>query len=150
MRDACHKRNTLLFEIKKENYPMSLKIKIRKEQCEGVPEIVSSTFTTEIIRINTMRLEKLMELKIQALLTRREIRDAFDIEFLVSKGVKLPANLQILKNVVTIIKSFKPADYKVKLGSILEENLRSYYTKENFKLLLTKIHSKMFILQRMP
>jgi hypothetical protein len=78
--------------------------------------------------------------KVEALLDRGEIRDAFDIEFLLRKGISLP---KITKERQVLLKdkvsSFRMNDFKVKLGSLIEDEMRHYYVKNHFRYLLEKI-----------
>ena len=77
-----------------------------------------------------------MKNKIQAFLDRREIRDCFDIEFLLRRGIELPPltlkECNALQNKISL---FKNSDFKVKLGSILEKDLRDYYVENKFSFL---------------
>ena len=60
---------------------------------------VSAARYTKQVIVRTLTLEQMMKNKIDALLDRHEIRDAFDIEFLLRSGVLLPdlANDQIVQ-----------------------------------------------------
>jgi hypothetical protein len=87
----------------------------------------------------TPSLHEIMSSKIEAFLNRSEIRDVFDIEFLLKKGVELKAPAEKLEKLLYGINSLSKKDYSVKLSSILEPEERKYYTKENFKILLMKI-----------
>jgi hypothetical protein len=81
-----------------------------------------------------------MKNKTAALFARREIRDAFDMEFLMRLGIglpKLPAKKT--KELVRIIDGFTAQDFKVKLGSVLETDMRSYYVQNKFTLLRQKL-----------
>ena len=94
---------------------------------------VSAARYTKQVIVRTLTLEQMMKNKIDALLDRHEIRDAFDIEFLLRSGVLLPdlANDQIVQ-MKQRLAGFKENDFKVKLGSILEGDLRSYYIQNRF------------------
>lgn len=76
-----------------------------------------------------------MVAKIDAFLMRKEIRDVFDIEFLLRRGIKLPEDKNILTRLLNQVEKLPRRDYTVKLGSILEDTDRQYYIKENFKYL---------------
>ena len=85
-----------------------------------------------------------MENKIQAFLDRGEIRDCFDIEFLLRKGVVLPPGvsgkrIELRKKIAR----FKDVDFKVKLGSILEKDMRNYYVKNRFGFLEEKLAAQI-------
>jgi hypothetical protein len=69
-----------------------------------------------------------------------EIRDPFDIEFLLRKGIVLPHmdNKQI-SAIIKRIDSFTEQDFKVKLGSILTGEKRNYNIQNKFSLLKEKL-----------
>ena len=80
------------------------------------------------------------QFKIEAFLDRGEIRDCFDIEFLLRRGVELPVlagrqSIEFRKKLA----SFKDRDFKVKLGSILENDTRNYYSAQRFRFLEEKL-----------
>jgi len=89
--------------------------------------------------VRTLSLQEMMSSKIETFLSRREIRDVFDIEFLIKKGIELKASKEELERLLDGINSLSKKDYSVKLGSILGSEQRKYYTKENFKILIMKI-----------
>lgn len=144
MRDSAHKFHTLLYEIKSKEYPRSLKIEIRKEKkkIETRQSIAYSNNSTLQILLRTVSLEDMMKSKIEAFLERKEIRDVFDIEFLFKRGVALNAPLVKLKKLLAGISALTKKDYQVKLGSLLEDEKRQYYTNENFKILKAAIEEK--------
>jgi hypothetical protein len=84
-----------------------------------------------------------MKANLEALLDRREIRDAFDIEFLVKKGVGLPAAAGDLKKALAVIDSFSKKDYTAKLGSLLESEERRYYATAGFKILKMSLQDRL-------
>ena len=114
--DSQIKHYTLLFELRSALYPKRLKIEIRREirDCDFQEKIAFSKFTT--------------------------IRDSFDIEFLLRRGVGLPNFNKIqLNQFQKKLKGFKEIDFKVKLGSILESGIREYYFTNRFKYLEEKL-----------
>uniref|UniRef100_A0A832DIA6 Nucleotidyl transferase AbiEii/AbiGii toxin family protein n=1 Tax=Ignavibacterium album TaxID=591197 RepID=A0A832DIA6_9BACT len=135
--DSMNKRNTLLFEFKSSSVNRSLKIEIRKEQMDFDWEykIAFSKFTTKQVMVKALTLSQMMKNKFDALLFRKIIRDAFDIEFLLMRGIELPSDKEKLQAALQIINNFKEQDFKVTLGSILDEKERNYYLKNRFKLL---------------
>lgn len=141
IKDSVIKFYTILFEIKSKNYPRKLKIEIRKEKKKFNYEetIIYSKYSNTQILLKTVSLEDMMNFKIDAFLDRGEIRDCFDIEFLLMKGMKLNTQKEILIKLLQKIDSFKKNDYKIKLGSILEEKKRKYYVENNFKILKMKV-----------
>jgi len=135
--DSANKKFTLLFEIKTPSVNRSLKIEIRKEQTEFEWErkIAFSKHTNKQVMVKGLTLRKMMENKFNALLSRKLIRDAFDIEFLLMRGVEIPLDKNKLELALQIIGNFKDQEYKVTLGSILEEKERKYYLENRFKFL---------------
>jgi len=141
IKDAESKFYTMLFEIKSKNYPRSLKIEIRKkvEKVKTEFSIAYSQYSNIQVLVRTPSLQEIMSSKIEAFLNRREIRDVFDIEFLLKKGIDLRASKGKLEKLLQGINSLSTKDYSVKLSSILEPEERKYYTKENFKILLMSL-----------
>jgi predicted nucleotidyltransferase component of viral defense system len=140
--DAQLKYYTLLFEIRSADYPKRLKIEIRKEMkdCDFQERIAYSKFSNKQVILKTHTLEQTMKNKINALLDRNEIRDGFDIEFLLRKGISLPElKKEHLSRLKERVNGFKDRDFKVKLGSILEGDVRKYYIENRFNYLREKI-----------
>ena len=140
--DAWLKHYTILFEIRSETYPKRLKIEIRKEikDCDFMERIAYSKHSNKQVILNTHTLEQTMKNKIAALLDRGEIRDCFDMEFLLRKGVAFPKlKPEELFKITGKLNGFKTRDFKVKLGSILESEMRKHYIKSGFNLLQEKI-----------
>ncbi len=83
-----------------------------------------------------------MKNKIAALMERGEIRDGFDIEFLLRQGIPLP---ELTKNeiskLINRIHAFKAKDFKVKLGSVVESDIRKYYIENSFNFFRQKLPS---------
>ncbi len=64
---------------------------------------------------------------------RGEIRDGFDIEFLLRQGVALPELTENeISKLMNRMDGFKAKDFKVKLGSVLEGDIRKYYIANRF------------------
>jgi len=143
--DSASKKFTLLFEIKTPAVNRSLKIEIRKEQTNFKWErkIAFSKFTNKQVMIKGLTLEQMMTNKFEALLSRKAIRDAFDIQFLLMRGVSLPSEKDVLKNALRVINNFKEQDYKVTLGSILDEKERKFYIANKFSLLVEEINKSL-------
>jgi predicted nucleotidyltransferase component of viral defense system len=143
--DAQNKYYTLLFEIKKTPYHRKLKIEIRKENKESdfQEKIAYSPHSNQQVLLKSFTLEQVMKNKIGALLDRKEIRDVFDIEFLTRKGVDISANYEELKKIKEIIQGFKKRDYYVTLGSLLADDIREHYKKDNFTYLLGIIDERL-------
>jgi hypothetical protein len=142
--DSQIKHYTLLFEFWSASYPKRLKIEIRKEKkdCDFQDKIAFSRFSTKQVVLKAHTLDQTMKNKIKAFLDRGEIRDCFDIEFLLRRGVELPVftdkqTIEFRKRLA----GFKDIDFKVKLGSILENDIRNYYIVNRFSYLEEKLSS---------
>ncbi len=143
--DAENKFYTMLFEIKSKDYPRGLKIEIRKksERVKTEISIAYSKYSNTQVLLRTISLEDVMKSKIEAFLSRKEIRDVFDIEFLLKKGIELKTAKEKLQKLLDGINSLGRKDYSVKLGSILDAEQRRYYMKENFKILVMKVKDEL-------
>jgi hypothetical protein len=140
--DSQIKHFSILVEIRSRNFPKRLKIEIRKEIRDWDIEnkIAYSKYSAKQVLLKVHTLEQSMKNKTAALLSRREIRDAFDMEFLMRRGgglPKLPAKKA--RDLISIIDGFTMRDFKVKLGSVLEADMRSYYVQNRFALLRQKL-----------
>ncbi len=136
--DAQIKRYTILFELRSAQYPRRLKIEIRRElkDCDYQQNIAFSKFSTKQVALKTHTLDQTINNKIEAFLDRGEIRDCFDIEFMVRRGVEIP--LKEEKESIALrkkITNLKKIDFMVKLGSILEDDTREYYVTHRFRFL---------------
>ena len=93
--------------------------------------------------IKSDRIE-MMKNKIEAIIERKEIRDGFDIEFMLRRGINFPElttkRLLQLKNV---IEGFTEKEFKVTLGSVLESDIREYYISNRFGYLLETLSIKI-------
>lgn len=141
VRDAAEKFHTLVFEFRSPDYPRSLKIEIRKgsERLETEQAIAYSPHSTRQVLVQAVTLREMMSLKTTALLDRGEIRDAYDMEFLVKRGIGLAADKMLLDKLLRGINSFTKIDYSVKLGSLLDSEHRAYYREHNFRILKAAI-----------
>ena len=144
--DAQIKRYTMLFELRSARYPKRLKIEIRREwkDCDYQEKIAFSRFSTTQVLVKAHTLEQTITNKIDAFLNRGEIRDCFDIEFLLRRGIELPAKTG--KQIIAFQKKlsrFKDRDFKVKLGSILENDIRNYYITHRFSYLEERLASML-------
>jgi len=142
--DAQMKLNTLLWEIRSKNYPKRLKIEMRREvrRCDSEERIAFSVHSTRQVILKVHTLQETMKNKVEAALNRKDIRDFFDMEFLLRQGVLFCANEDRLKELKRIAGTFKENDYKVTLGSVLDAETRKYYLKNKFAYLLTKINKR--------
>lgn len=141
--DAWIKHYTLVFELRNSAYPRRLKIEIRRkiQNCDYQEKIAFSRFSTRQIALKAHTLEQTMKNKVEAFLSRREIRDAFDMEFLLRRGVALPLlDEASLRKLQAGVNRFTDRDFSVTLGSILESDLRNYYASRKFAFLNEKIN----------
>jgi hypothetical protein len=144
--DSQMKHFALLFELRSASYPKRLKIEIRRESkgCDYQEKIAFSRFSTKQVVVRAHTLDQTMKNKIEAFLDRGEIRDCFDIEFMLRRGIELPllADKQSIAFQRKLAR-FKERDFKVKLGSILESDIRDYYASHRFGYLQEKLTSMM-------
>ena len=140
--DAQIKHFTLLYELRSGSYPRRLKIEIRRGQkeCDYQEKIAFSRFTTRQVLLKAHTLEQTMKNKIQAFLDRGEVRDCFDIEFLLRRGIDLAFETdELSREFQKKLIRLKNTDFKVKLGSILEKDIRDYYVTHRFRFLEEKL-----------
>ena len=140
--DAQIKHFTLLLELRTVSYPKRLKIEIRREirEIDFQEKIAFSRFTTKQIVLRAITLEQAMKNKFNAFMDRGEIRDGFDIEFLLRKGIALPEmSSSLAKKFIKKIERLNKMDFKVRLGSIIEKEIREYYVTRKFDYLKEKL-----------
>lgn len=142
MTDAADKFHPWLFELRSPSYPGSLKIEIRKEAASFRTEqaIAFSRHSTVQVLVTVLSLRDMARSKIRAFLERKEIRDVYDLEFLYRKGALPDISLTERRAMLDTINGLSRQDYQVKLGSLLEEPYRTYYRRENFKILRSWLH----------
>ena len=140
--DAQIKHYTLLVELRSPDYPKRLKVELRREmkECDVQERIAFSKYSTKQVILKTHTLEQTIKNKMEAFLARGEIRDCFDIEFLLRRGIALPDMDDRQANAFKKkLSHFKERDFKVKLGSILESGDRDYYSTNKFSYLQEKL-----------
>lgn len=136
------KHYTILLELRSPEHRRRLKIEIRREikDCDCQDKIAFSRFSNKQVLVKAHTLEQTMKNKILAFIDRGEIRDCFDIEFLLRRGIEFPIELKDrLKEVKRKLARLNDADFKVKLGSILEKEIREYYLSNRFSYLEEKL-----------
>jgi len=140
--NAQNRDHSIVVEVEKENRMPKLKIEITKTTVSpGSTEekiAFSPHFPTQIL-VRGFTLQQMLQNKILSLLAHGEIRDAFDIEFFVRKGVDLNLSEVEKKKVLKKLKGFKKRDFDVKLGGILQPELRDYYRRQRFAYLEEKL-----------
>jgi predicted nucleotidyltransferase component of viral defense system len=144
LKDEANKFYTLIFELRSPNYPRSLKIEIRKESRKPETEqaIAYSPYSLRQVLLCTVTLPEMMAQKTAAFLDRGEIRDAYDMEFLVTRGIAPVRDRGIVDEVLRRIQGFTQRDYAVKLGSLLESGKRQYYREHHFRILMAALQGK--------
>ena len=137
VRDAADKFHTLVIELKSPDYPRSLKLEMRKgvKMTKTERAIAYSRHSSVQVYVRTIPLPEMMTSKVAAFLQRKEIRDAYDLEFLVKKGVTADISPEKADQVLTAIAALTRQDYNVKLCSLLEADQRPYYRQNNFRIL---------------
>lgn len=140
--DSCVKRSTILAEIRAANYPRLLKIEVRRgvSDSDWQETIAFSQYDTRQVLVKAHTLEYCMERKVRAALERKEIRDVFDIEFMLKRGVGLPQDKKDLEELRKLINKFGKKDLKVSLGSFLEAKDMAYYSANGFAFLEGKLN----------
>jgi len=141
--DAADKYHTWLFELKSKAYPRALKIEIRKDVGDFTfrteQNIAFSRYTPLQVLVTAISLPDMAAAKVRAFLQRGEIRDVYDLEFLCKRGIIPEISPADRKELLAGIDALTRHDYQVKLGSLIEEPLRTYYRQENFKILKAKL-----------
>lgn len=145
--DVSDKFFTLLFEIRKFGQQKKIKLEIRKSQKSFDYEykIAFSRYSNIQVLVRVFTLEQMIKNKIEAFLSRKEIRDAYDLEFILKKGIEIPKGIKQkdLEEIKKIVKGFNKQNYKVNLGSMLDPEMRKYYIDNNFYYLLGKIDNRI-------
>jgi len=145
--DSANEHFTILFELKSPQFPRALKIEIRKEAkvIKTETSIAYSTNSNIQVLLKTVTPEEMMKSKIDAFLSRREIRDAYDIEFLLKRGIPLAAETETISKLLDGLEKLGKKDFSVKLGTLLDAPARKYYVENGFRILkmnlLEKEHS---------
>jgi len=98
----------------------------------------SPHFPTQVL-VRGFTLRQMLKNKVLNLIDRGEIQDAFDLEFLVRKGVALNLPEEQKKKIVKTLQGFKRRDLEVKLGGMLLPELRDYYKQQGFAYLEEKL-----------
>lgn len=142
IRDFQVKRNTILLELSSPQFPRKLKLEINTNNryTDVEQSIAWSKYSQTQTMVTTITLSKMMELKINALLDREEIRDAFDIEFLIRRGIEIVASRESIRKVKNVLEALKHNDFKVKLGSIVSSDVRTYYNENGFSFLIQHLN----------
>ena len=140
--DMQNKFYSILMEIRRRAGTSRLKIEIRKvlAPAGGTEEKIafSPHFPTQVL-LRGFTLREMCKSKVMALLDRGEIRDAFDLEFMVRRGVALDLDAEQREDILTRLRGFRKRDFDVKLGSVLLPEVRGYYREKKFAYLEEKL-----------
>jgi predicted nucleotidyltransferase component of viral defense system len=134
--DAWNKHYSILLEMRRAKGAPRLKIEIRKDVAprgSSEQKIAFSPHFPEQVLVRGFTLKQMLKNKVLALIDRSEIRDAFDIEFLLRRGVTFELNEEEKKAIVKKIRGFTKKDFDVKLSSVLLPELREYYREHRFE-----------------
>jgi hypothetical protein len=140
--DSQNNQSSMLFEIQRETRNPKLKIEIHKIIAPpGTTEekIAFSPYFSSQVLVRGFILPHMVRRKALALLEYGEIVDAFDLEFLVRKGVSLDLAKEQKKRILLILNGFRKREIDLKLGSILQPDLRVYYSQQGFAYLKEKL-----------
>jgi predicted nucleotidyltransferase component of viral defense system len=140
--DAQEKFHSLLLEMRRARGTTKLKIEVRKKVApagSSQQKIAYSPYFPSQVLVRGFTLQQMFRNKVSALIERGEIRDAFDLEFLIRKGIEPDLIEKEGKAVLKRLKEFKKRDIDVKLGSIILPELREYYRANRFALLEEKL-----------
>lgn len=141
--DSKNKHYTLLVEFKSPLSERKLKVEIRKDIARTGTQstIAYSSFSTRQVPVRAFSLDESARRKLLAIRGRDEMRDYFDMEFLLRRGAVLDLSEDDRRFILRRISRFKPSDYGAILGSLLEKNLRDHYAKNGFMYLSEKINA---------
>lgn len=142
--DFQNKHYSILFEISPGFRKRHLKIEIRKEIAlpnSTEEKIAFSPHSNLQVLVRGFTIQRMVLNKVEALFDRGEIRDAFDLEFLLRRGAHLDLRQGQKKKLMSRIKAFKKREFDVKLGSVLLPEIRAYYRANRFSFLEEKVTS---------
>lgn len=142
--DEWEKHYSFLWEIRLSPYPRRLKIEVRKSADQSQKSeinIAHSTFSPLQVRLRTLTLQQMWMNKAHALSDRKEIRDAYDLEFLTRRGAGdfRTFDGSFIEKLSEALGSFSEQDFKSKLGGVLDEEERQLVLSNRFGYLKSKI-----------
>ena len=139
--DAHNEDHSFIIEVKRKRRMPKVKIAITKTLASPGSTDEKIAFSPHFpiqILVRGFTLQQMLQNKIASLLSHGEIRDAFDVEFFVRKGIDVNLPEVEKKKVLKKLKGFKKRDFDVKLGGILQPELRDYYRRKRFAYLEEK------------
>lgn len=147
--DAQEKFYSFLIECRKSAYPRRLKIEIRKQRDDKQEVTSNIAFTPHApdlqVRLKTITLRQMWFNKIKALIDRKEIRDAFDLEFILKReeGLLKETSDEDVSSVLETVKSFSNQDYRNKLGNLLAPEDREFCLENRFAFLKSALSARL-------
>ncbi|MBI1870908.1 MAG: nucleotidyl transferase AbiEii/AbiGii toxin family protein [Chlamydiae bacterium] len=147
IKDHAEKYFSFLWEIRIPSYSRHLKIEIRKlsDQAKDTQlNIAHSPFSSLQVRLRTLTLKQMWLNKIMALSERKEVRDAYDLEFLTRRGggdFKTLTKSRIEK-LLQVLNAFSKQELKA-MGSVLEKEEREMIASNRFDYLKSKIEAAL-------
>ncbi|MFH1874803.1 MAG: nucleotidyl transferase AbiEii/AbiGii toxin family protein [Pseudomonadota bacterium] len=147
--DQVEKHFSWLLEIKAQGFPRRLKIEIRKDESSAQDQEMAIAFSkhepTTQIRLTVCTLQQMWKNKVEALLDRKTIRDAYDLEFMIRRGIKNFSQMELSKlhNLIKIVSNFNKQDFTSTLGSLLPTEERTRLATSGFSLLSGSIQEEL-------
>jgi len=133
--NAQNNLHSILIDIRQKRGMAKLKIEIHKTMAPpGSTEekiAFSSHFPTQVL-VRGFTLRQILNNKVLALIDSGEIQDAFDLEFLVRKGVPLNLSEKQRAKLIRRLKGFRKDDFQMELGGMLLPEVRDYYKQQGF------------------
>jgi len=136
--DVTYKRNgysSILMEIRREKRMPKLKIEIHKTIApigSSEEKIAFSTHLPVQVLVRGFTLKHMLRNKVLALIDHGQMQDAFDLEFLVRKGVALDLTETQRRKAMKRLKGFRQKDFEVNLRNTVLPELREQYTQHGF------------------
>ncbi len=159
--DKRAKHFTYLIELRRLKSQRRLKLEIRKDNKQAGLVELAIAFSPDVpnlqVRLHACTLRQMWINKVESLLDRKLIRDAYDIEFLLRRGAGSLNELNIdqIQRILKIVKGFKKSDFLSVLSPLLTAEEKRRVMSSGFALLEGELRAflnvnvrKMLPLQR--
>lgn len=139
--DEAEKRFSWLVEVRRTGAPRRLKIEIRKDGKQAEGREIGIAFSASVpglqVRLAVCTLRQMWRNKVEALIDRQEIRDAYDLEFIMRRGAGEPKRVvrESLVKMQAALAGFSPRDFRSTLGNLLPPEERERLVGCRFVLL---------------
>jgi predicted nucleotidyltransferase component of viral defense system len=143
--NAQNNLHSILIDIRRKKGMAKLKIEIHKTTAppgSSEEKIAFSSHFPKQVLVRGFTLRQMLNNKVVALIDRGEMRDAFDLEFLVRKGVTLNLSEKQRAKVTRRLRAFRKEDFETKLGGMLLPEVRDYYKQQGFAHLEERLSFK--------